>query len=48
MSTGKADIILIRRPDMTEDDIAKLKKSKPKTLNLAELYEAKYKGTINL
>lgn len=28
--------------------MAKLKKSKSKTLNLGELYEAKYRGSIDL
>lgn len=33
---------------MGEEDIAKTKKSKPKSLNVGELYEAKYKGTIDM
>ena len=33
---------------MGEEDIAKNKKSKPKNLNVAELYEAKYHGTIDM
>lgn len=33
---------------MTEDEVAKLIKSKPKNLNIAELYTAKYRGILNL
>lgn len=33
---------------MVEEEVQKLKKSKPKTLNLGELYNAVYKGKINL
>ena len=33
---------------MAEEEIAKLKKSKPKALNLGELYNAVYKGKIDL
>ena len=33
---------------MGEEDIAKTKKSKPKNLNVGELYEAKYKGVIDM
>ena len=32
---------------MSEDDLQKLKKSKPKNLNIGELYPAVYKGIIN-
>ena len=32
---------------MTEDDLQKLKKSKPKNLNIGELYAAVYKGTLD-
>lgn len=39
---------MTRKPEGTEDDIAKLKKGKPKNLNLGELYAAKYKGKVDL
>ena len=42
------DIFLIRKPEGNEEDIAKIKKAKPKGLNLGELYAAKYKGRLNL
>ena len=32
---------------MSEDDLQKLKKSKPKNLNIGELYPAVYKGIID-
>lgn len=40
--------MLTRKPEGSEEDIAKLKKSKPKGLNLGELYPAIYKGKLNL
>lgn len=48
VASGHLEVVLTRKPDMNEDDIAKLKKSKPKALNLGELYAAKYRGKINL
>lgn len=42
------ELILIRKPSMTEDEVAKLIKSKPKNLSIAELYTAKYRGILNL
>ena len=33
---------------MNEEDIAKTKKSKPKNLNIGELYSAKYTGNVNM
>lgn len=45
---NEVEIILIRRPDMNEEDIGKMKKSKPKNLNVAELYEAKYIGKVDM
>lgn len=48
VSSGQIEIVLIRKPEGTEEDIAKIKKAKPKGLNLGELYSANYKGIINL
>lgn len=36
----------MRKPEMNEEELGKLKKSKPKNLNLAELYPMVYKGVI--
>lgn len=40
------EITLTRKPEMSEEDLQKLKKSKPKNLNVGELYPAVYKGII--
>lgn len=38
----------MRKPDMVEEEIQKLKKSKPKNLNVGELYCAVYRGKVDL
>lgn len=48
MNAGSFEIVLTRRPEGTEEDMAKLKKSKPKNLNLGELYAAKYRGRVDV
>lgn len=48
VNIGFFEIVLTRKPEGSEDDIAKLKKAKPKNLNLGELYAAKYKGKVDV
>ncbi len=40
--------MLVRKPEGGEEQIAKLKKAKPKNLNLGELYQAKYIGVLDV
>lgn len=39
---------MTRKPEGNEEEVARIKKSKPKNLNLGELYAAKYKGKLDL
>lgn len=48
VSEGSLQIVLVRKPEGGEEEIAKLKKAKPKGLNLGELYSAQYTGRLNL
>lgn len=48
VNNGYFEIVLTRKPEGSEDDLAKLKKAKPKNLNLGELYPAKYKGKVDV
>lgn len=48
VAAGQLEITLTRKPEMSEEEIGKLKKSKPKNLNLGELYAAKYRGYVDL
>jgi hypothetical protein len=45
---GFVEVVLLRRPEVSEDEIAKMKKSKPKGLNLGELTKLTFKGKLTL
>ena len=48
INKGEVVIRLSRKPEGGEEEIAKLKKAKSKTLNVGELYTAPYEGKLNL
>jgi hypothetical protein len=41
-------VILVRKPDINEEEIGKLKKGKPKGLNLGELIRMTFKGKLDV
>lgn len=42
------EVALVRRPDINEEEIGKLKKAKPKGLNLGELVRMTFKGALEV
>lgn len=45
---GEVDILLTRKPEINEEEIAKMKKAKPKGVNLGELTKIMFKGKLSL
>lgn len=45
---GGAFIYFCKFPNMNEEELAKLKKGKPKTLNLNDLNEIKFRAWVDL
>lgn len=48
IESGAVDVVLVRKPELSEEEIAKIKKSKAKNPNPAELFRFCFKGSVNL